>query len=277
MLKIAIYTSQIVFFFILSNFITSINHWYNGSIATDLLFQIFFYTLIIILEYKFLRTPSPTLTAELHLLNHTTKMLNLQIKALTDRSNQLKEMEEQLYIERHDLRHRINLIADLIQKDNIEEVLAYISTLNYKLSKTSQIRYCLNPILDAILSFYTAQAKEYDIILSIQIKISEELPVDATDLSMVFANAFENAIYACSKLPLGQRFITCNCTSSPRFIFEIANRYQGDIFFDKKGLPIAQEPGHGIGIRSIEMFKKKYHASSLYCAENGWFKFQMIL
>lgn len=60
-------------------------------------------------------------------------------------------------------------------------------------------------------------------------------------------------------------------------MFEIANPYRGTLRFDKAGQPIAQDPGHGIGARSVSAFCEKHSACCAYETRNGWFYLKIAL
>ena len=93
------------------------------------------------------------------------------------------------------------------------------------------------------------QAEQLNISMEIKVALPKELPVDAFELSIVFANALENAIQAVKGVPEEQRRIICKSVMYPRFMIEIANTYTGEITFDRHGVPLAEKLGHGIGIR----------------------------
>ena len=116
-----------------------------------------------------------------------------------------------------------------------------------------------------------------NISMEIKVDLPEELPVDAFELSIVFANALENAIQAVKGLPEDQRRIVCKSVTYPRFMVEISNSYAGKIIFDQRGVPVADKPGHGIGTRSIVAFAEKNNALCLFRAEAGWFKLQIAM
>ena len=102
--------------------------------------------------------------------------------------------------------------------------------------------------------------------------------MDAAELSTVFANAIENAIHACSRQAPGtDKRLEIHCVSAPQFLVEIANTYDGTVEFDEKNLPMAREPGHGIGTLSISTFAKKYGALLDYKAEAGMFRLRLLI
>lgn len=115
------------------------------------------------------------------------------------------------------------------------------------------------------------------VMVLVLIALPDELPVDALELSIVFANALENAIRAVVKLPPDQRRIICKSVPTPRFMMEITNPYAGKVAFDREGLPVSDKPGHGIGTRSIVAFAEKYDALCRFQAEDGWFKVQLAV
>ena len=73
------------------------------------------------------------------------------------------------------------------------------------------------------------------------------------------------------------KFIELICVSKPHFVFECSNTYSGQILFDKSGVPISSEYGHGIGTKSITAFVKKHSALIDYQADNGIFRLRILL
>ena len=204
-------------------------------------------------------------------------LLSAQVSGLQGRMSATQVAEETIRIERHDLRHKLLTVEDMIQRGDKDEALAYIHTLQGEVTYTQPERWCADPLLDAVFSSYFAQARQQGIRVKATLTLPEQLPVAPAELSTVFSNALENAIRACAALPEEQREIVCTCISHPSLMFEIANPYQGNIRFDKAGLPIARDPGHGIGTRSIAAFCKKHDACCVYEARDGWFRLRIAL
>ena len=99
-------------------------------------------------------------------------------------------------------------------------------------------------------------------------------------LASVLANALENALAACERQPDGEpRRIEVRCVSALRFALEVANTCSGPVAFDGKGRPMAQEPGHGTGTRSIAAFAEKHGARLFYDApdDEGLFRLQLLM
>ena len=204
-------------------------------------------------------------------------LLLAQVSALQGRLEATRAADEAIRIERHDLRHKLQAVAEMVKKGESDEALTYIGASQAHLDELKPVRWCQNSVLDAILSSYFGQAKRQGIQVEASLAIPDELPVDAAELSTVFANALENAIHACAELPEGERKIVCKCISRPGLMFEVANTCAGEIRLDRNGLPVAGRRGHGIGTRSIAAFCEKHGAVCFYEVKDGWFRIQVVL
>ena len=205
------------------------------------------------------------------------RIFEAQALMMSRRIEDIRRAEDAMRIERHDMRHQFQTIASFAQKGDSAAVLDYVGKCQEKLDSIAPERYCNNPILDAVLANAATQAEQMGIAMEIAITLPEKLPVDALELSIVFANALENAIQAVRGLPDDQRRIFCKSVTYPRFMVEVSNPCPGRIAFDNRGFPIADRPGHGIGTRSIVAFAEKYNALCLFRAEAGWFKVQIAV
>lgn len=204
-------------------------------------------------------------------------LLVSQVSALTGQVATVQAIEEKIRIERHDLRHRLQIIATLLENEDKQAVLDYIGASTNSLDELKPIRWCSNSILNAIISSCLTRAKEANINIEANLDIPNDLPVDAAELSIVFANSLENAINACMMLPIEQRCIVFKCISHPQLMLEISNPYVGQVLMDAEGIPISDKLDHGIGTRSIMAFVKKHQALCDYEVKNGWFALRITL
>lgn len=214
---------------------------------------------------------------ELFRARERQRTFEVQSAMMEQRASEIREVEDRLRIERHDLRHRLQAISTMVQQDDKQAVLEYIGAAREALDEANMEHYCSNPTLDAILSSYFRRAKELGIRVETQLALPEELPVPTAELSTVFANALENMIHAVQKLPAGERCMVCKCISSPRLMMEFSNPCTEDVKIGSDGLPVALDTGHGVGTRSIMAFAEKHQAVCSFRVENGWFKLQLAL
>lgn len=210
--------------------------------------------------------------------SHNMELLALQVNSLKGKISEHETSMEAFRIERHDNRHRFQVISSLLESGDTNAALEFIrASQAQEPCETKQANYCSNPILNAVLSSYLEQAKAEHIFLETRLAIPERLPADEAELSIVFANALENAIIACRKLPKAKRRITINCICHPSLMLEISNTYDGAVQFSKDKLPVSERNGHGIGSRSIAAFCKNYDALYSFHVENGWFTVKVVM
>ena len=204
--------------------------------------------------------------------------LKSQVEALHRQADAVSRNEEKIRVYRHDMRFITQAAASMLERGDVAGALRYLGESDAKLNETSFVHYCENTVLDALIAYYVERAQEQEIKVTAHMDLGGALPADEMELSTVFANALENAIHACAKLPDGAaRYIELTAVSSPHFCIEIANTYTGQVAFDDEGFPVTQEPEHGLGTRSIAAFMKKYDAVYSYQLANGVFRFQFLI
>ena len=203
-------------------------------------------------------------------------IVELEKSHIADIVKQNAETEERIRIERHDLRHRMKSILTMLETEEYEEAKNYIRASSTFFNEKKTERYCQNPIIDSVFAAYFSDAEKYNIKIQTQLAGPNERPVDASEFSIVVANAIENAINACKKLPEEKRIIRCKYVIGPRHMFQIANPYTGKVEFDKNDRPLTHRSGHGIGTRSTVAFSEKYNAQLNYKTKDGWFYFRIV-
>lgn len=204
--------------------------------------------------------------------------LKFQVQAMERQANMLRQSNEQVRIYRHDMRHYIAEVATLLKAGNIAEALKVLGGFDELNQKTVLPTYCENPTVNAILAYYFQQAEDAGILVEAECHVPMTLPVEAAELAMVLANALENAIHACGKLPENQeKRIAVRILYVPHLVLEVANTYDGEVQFNDKGLPVAKENGHGIGTRSILAFAEKYEAVIDYQAVGSLFRLRLLV
>lgn len=204
-------------------------------------------------------------------------LLTIQISVLKEKLQKSKEVEENIRIQRHDLRHQLQAVTELVAQGDRNAALEFLDAAQKRLDEQKVVRWCRPPILDAVFSSYFNQAKHQDIEVEAKISLPDTLPVDEGELAIVVANALENAIHANLALPLEQRKIRCKMIGIPNIMLEISNTCAGTVSFDSNGLPLAKREGHGLGVQSICAFCRKNAAMCQFDLTDGWFRMRLVL
>ena len=158
-----------------------------------------------------------------------------------------------------------------------DAALDFLDIAQKRLDEQKEIRWCRPPVLAAVFSSYIDQAQNQGILVEANIALPDTLPVDEGELSIVLANALENAIHANLDLPQEQRKIRCRMMGTPGVMLEISNPCTGNLTFDSNGLPMAKREGHGLGVQSISAFCRKNGAVCQFDLTDGWFRLRLVL
>lgn len=208
---------------------------------------------------------------------HSAELMTVQISALKEKLQKVKEVEDEVRIQRHDLRHQLQTVAELVARGERDTALEFLDTTQKRLDEQTVIHWCRHPVLDAVFSSYFEQAKHQSISVEAKIALSDTLPVDEGELAIVVANALENAIHANLALPPEQRQIRCKMMGTPSIMLELSNPCAGNVSFDSNGLPVTQREGHGLGVQSISAFCRKNGAVCQFDLADGWFRLRLVL
>lgn len=191
---------------------------------------------------------------------------------------QLSASQKQAAIYRHDLRHHMIFLQNCIIENKSDQALEYIHQICTDMDNSRVIRYCENDALNLILSSYADLAKNSGIDLQFLVTATNFARFQITDLCSLFANALENAIHACEKIPSSKkRYIILKVyEKNNRICINIANNYIQNPVFENE-IPISHEADHGIGVKSMVSVVEKYHGVYGFFAEKGEFRFQASL
>lgn len=162
-------------------------------------------------------------------------------------------------------RFRHDIINDLLQFQNYCANKKY-DKLEHYLENTLGAVYEIhnnyynvgNDIVNTVLNYYLLPLKESHTI-SVQGYISEKISIDERELCILVSNMVKNAVEALQKIKDGYLWIKIR--EGEEFLYiEVKNSFQGEMVFDKKGMPISSKKNrenHGIGTYNIIDIAKK--------------------
>lgn len=203
-------------------------------------------------------------------------ILNIQVSNMRLRIEELSEAYDNSRMERHNFRHKMRAIAGLVEREQYSELRTLVMEYNDAIKETQVKRYCRSAVIDAVLSAYIRKAESHGINVSTALSFPEDIPVNEAELATVFANAIENAINACEKLDEARRELDIKVLSSPRFMIQLSNSYNGKVEFGSDGVPVSHEEGHGFGTRSIAAFCDKHGAFYEFKADGEMFRLRIM-
>lgn len=176
----------------------------------------------------------------------------------------------------HDLRHHMLVISSYIesgQKDDIENLKAYLKEYLDFCDKNNPVCYSLNPTIDNILRNYAAIFKNEDIKYDFSISVPENLPITPIETAKLLGNIMENAHEACAKLNSEHKYIKLKALLMNRSLYIYAeNSYNGYLRVDNNNIfSSTKRNGTGIGTSVIIEIVKKYSGEIKFSHDKGIF------
>jgi len=211
-------------------------------------------------------------------MKNEQNILAVQVSALQARSETMRQAEENTKIYRHDLRHHLQMIHSYLLANNVDEAKNYIIEIEKNMYQNVTITHCENDAVNLILSSYIGMANQKDIFVESEVSIPKSCKIQDIDLCIIFANAIENAINACTNIEdIAKRHIDLNCkTKNGKLFIQISNSYTDEVTF-RNDMPITERENHGYGTKSIAAIAQKYNGIYSFRTESGIFKMNVIL
>lgn len=197
-------------------------------------------------------------------LRYNYRIIENQVELQRQSYKKLRESMEMLYALKHDIRHHFSALKTMIAEQNYGNALQYIEKFNQSEQIKTIPTLCENFAADSIIKYYMSIASDRNIDFDVDIKIPENLNINPLDLCIVLGNCLDNAIEACDKLQDSQAkqiMLTSNLAGT-HIIFRIANNFDGKLTkIDNVIQSSKSEPGHGIGLSSIQETVNRYNGN----------------
>lgn len=212
-------------------------------------------------------------------LEQTQNNLNMQITQAVREIEALRESWQKTSIYRHDLRHHIQYISSCIENGMLEQAQGYIKEVYSEIESNHITVFCENEVANLIFSAFSGRAEARGISMEIRAKLPRTIPVSETDLCVLLSNALENALHACKKQMekgvSGTIEVFVNKKNEKIFL-QFINSCDENVVFDH-GIPVADSPGHGMGVRSICAIVEKYEGMCDFTVREGFFLLRVLI
>lgn len=215
--------------------------------------------------------------SERQLLLSEQSMLCQQLDAAGQELALMHEAQLQTAVYRHDMRHHLSMLQELLRAKNYEQAEAYIREVEADICAVTPQRFCENETVNLLCSAFSARAARAGAQLEVRAALPAALSISETELCSVLSNGLENALHAVGQLEEKSRIIRLYCAlRQNKLLIEIENPYTGEVHM-QNGIPETSVPGHGYGCRSIQSIAQKNSGLCEFRAENGVFLLRLIL
>ena len=169
---------------------------------------------------------------------------------------EILERQESVRRLRHDMRHFIRVLNELVQNQDLEGIRDYLyqySEAVDRLLPPHREQICQNPIVNGMASYYLFAARAEGITVSVDCDLGKSLPIGEMELAGIVGNLLENALEACRRMEGGSPFIRMVLKSQGNgiLVLIVENSYQGEVRTRGRHFLSSKRDAEGIGLSSV--------------------------
>ena len=192
----------------------------------------------------------------------------------------MRESQNKTRAYRHDLRHHLQYLSACLENGQYTQAQSYIRSISDEIEASRVTVYCENEAANLIFSSFAGRAAAKGIPLSIHAELPHALPLTESDLCVLLSNTLENALNACRRRAeqIGESgsIEVQTYEKSGKLFLQVVNDCVDTVRFEH-GIPVSNQPGHGIGVRSICAIAERYGGIYSFAVQNGRFLLRVSL
>lgn len=194
--------------------------------------------------------------------------LSLRSRLIDESAARTQQSAGELAALRHDMLHHLSAMQRLADAGEGEALSRYIGELTQTAASIPPLRYCAEPIVNAVLSSELERARLENIEVECSAQLPPSISLPESDICTVLANLLSNAIDAQRFAQSGQRrWLRVRLWLDEAGLYmEVANaRFKPVRMDERTGLCLSSKPGakHGLGLKSVQAVLKR-HGSMLH-------------
>ncbi|WRS28518.1 ATP-binding protein [Oscillospiraceae bacterium MB08-C2-2] len=185
---------------------------------------------------------------------------------------------------RHDYKAMMASVKSLIRAGEAEKAIALVDDVYDDMQKKVHLhkKYSDNVVLDAMLQDLANQCAEKEIEFSFQVFAPRNTDLSRLNAIRLFSNLTTNAVEACDKLPVSERFMHIVSTAEPSWVvLKVENSYNGETVENAGKLITTKEEKdmHGLGLGIVNEIAENLGGFVLYdiAPENKLFTVRVFI
>lgn len=204
-----------------------------------------------------------------------------QLDIISRNTEEQKKIMEKFHEEKHNLVNELIILKHNTESGEYENVLINLNHIINAYETKENISCTGNEVIDAIINFKYAIAKEKGIRFVLKIFVPEEMPINQCDIGIVIGNAIDNAIEATSECISSEKIIQIIMGSKKEaFVMIVKNPFEYIIKKDKTGNLLSTKEDsfrHGYGVNAIKRVAEKYNGEVVTEMSNKIFSLTVIM
>jgi len=230
----------------------SIQHGYSFSMYIFTGVMVGFVANLVLLRILFTNSEKAALKSRLMKLEQMHELERSRFESIESRQYELAKI-------RHDFNNQLVTAFRLVEHNKNEEASGMLDALSTALTDTKDKSYCMNHVVNAVLTEKKTACEIADISLDVNIDLVEDCGIEALHLCSVFSNLLDNAINACLNIP--------------HSVITISALQKGDYLHIKCINPAPADrntkPGNGYGTRILSDIAEHYDGAFNVEEQNG--------
>jgi hypothetical protein len=175
---------------------------------------------------------------------------------------------------RHDMKHHIREINDLLTKNKVQQAKDYLCQINDEIIHAQNIYNTGHDAFDGILNFYAEKYMNKSLELEAGVAIPENLEINIFDVNIILGNLLDNALE--NALNNSKVYLDIKYTAGMVHI-SMSNSYDGSVAKFNGHIVSNKGDNHGYGLDNIKRVVDKYDGSMVIECENKKFEVDIII
>lgn len=178
-----------------------------------------------------------------------------------------------VYRARHDLRQHLAAVQSYLDGDDKTGLAEYIDTYMNRLPSDTLEYFCANGVVNAVISYYAAQARDAGTSFAAKVTYPKDCPVSDTDMTVLLGNLLENAVEACRRDTADMKFIKLRVKQKgPSMLLVLVDNSCVSTVTFEDGTPLSSKrEGVGIGVASVREIAARYGGAARFEQKDGVF------
>lgn len=202
---------------------------------------------------------------------HLLELNNFLIQEKYVSLNEYYSIHAGLY---HDLNNNLIILNNLITNQDYTAANNYINKLITPLREVDNTVHTGNVTIDFILNYKKAKAEYHGIKFIVNTEYIQLNSIFDNDLCTILFNLIDNALEACTNLPLlnSEKWIAITIKSiNDMLILKIENTCQHEIDITNLKTTKKNKHLHGLGLQNVSLIVDKYNGYANYSCDNNIF------
>lgn len=211
---------------------------------------------------------------------------NRQLSVALQQAIHQQERVEDARRARHDLRHHLHALRDLMTAGEYDRALAYLGELEPEGVAAAPLSYCQNEVVNSVVSYYLARAAATGARVDARLEVPRDLGARETEVVVVMGNVLENAARALERdqreglAPERGAFVTVRSrlVNGSTLVFTCDNSCclppQAD---GEGGFSSLAPDGSGLGLPSVRAVAERSGGSAQFSYLDGTFTSSIAL